>query len=224
VSGGPTWIRAAAGPPRSRCAQNTVSYEVITRACCESGGHDQTDGQASQSGGRDLLGIISCGGVPLSKTVPVMSGGAMFWAYDVALGVLFIEAARVGAEEPAELRPSWWSELEQDLLTHALVGSSSAVVLDEFDEDRRQAFLDCVVEAARRIEARGGLDRVEVSTWPELEESATSFLRGAALINAAPLVELAEALVDLATGTLPPAPAERHWFYGTPEGRFVQGR
>ncbi|MFI7449162.1 hypothetical protein ACIBQX_16830 [Nonomuraea sp. NPDC049714] len=159
----------------------------------------------------------------MSKTVPVISDGAMFWAYDVALGVLFIEAARVGAETPADLRPSWWPELERGLRTHALAGSGFAVLLDDFSEDRRQLLLQCVVEAARRIEARGGVDRAEVSIWSELEESATSFLRGAEHIDAAPLVELAEALVDLAAGTLPPAPAERHWYYGTPEGRTVQG-
>lgn len=159
----------------------------------------------------------------LSKTVPVISGDAMFWAYDVALGVLFIEAARVGAETPADLRPSWWPELEQDLRTHALVGSSFAVLLDDFSVEQRHVLLKCVVEAAHRIEARGGVSRDEVSTWPDLEESATSYLRGAEHINAAPLVELAEALVDLAAGTLPPAPAERHWYYGTPKGRIVQG-
>jgi hypothetical protein len=169
------------------------------------------------------MGAIGRGGVPLSKTVPVISGDTMFWAYDVALGVLFIEAARVGAETPADLQPAWWPELEQDLRTHALVGSSFAVLLDVFGVQQRQALLNCVVEAARRIEARGGVGRDEVSTWPELDESATSFLRGAEHINAAPLVELAKALVDLAAGTLPPAPAERHWFYGTSEGRIVQG-
>lgn len=42
----------------------------------------------------------------LSKTVPVVCGDLMFWAYDVALGVLFIEAARVSGERPAELRPA----------------------------------------------------------------------------------------------------------------------
>jgi hypothetical protein len=113
--------------------------------------------------------------------------------------------------------------LEQALRTHALAGSGLAVLLDDFGEDRRQVLLHCVVEAARRIEARGGVDRAEVSTWPELEESATSFLRGAEHVNAAPLVELAEALVDLAAGTLSPAPAGRHWYYGTAEGRIVQG-
>ncbi|MGC0344042.1 hypothetical protein [Streptomyces sp. SLBN-8D4] len=51
------------------------------------------------------------------------------------------------------------------------------------------------------------MDRNEVSTRPELEESATSFLRGAEHINGASLVELAEALVDLAAGTLPPVVA-----------------
>ncbi|MFC3490947.1 hypothetical protein [Glycomyces rhizosphaerae] len=42
----------------------------------------------------------------MSRTVPVIAGEAMFWAYDVALGVLFIEAARVGAKIPADRRPS----------------------------------------------------------------------------------------------------------------------
>lgn len=153
----------------------------------------------------------------------MICGDTMFWAYDVALGVLFIEAARVCGETPAGLRPSWWAELEQDLRTHALAGSGLAVLLDEFGAVQRQELLDCVLEAARRIEARGGVARDEVSAWPESEESATSFLRGAEHINAAPLVELAEALTDLAAGTLPPAPAEQHWYFGTPEGRIVQG-
>ncbi|MDX3850765.1 hypothetical protein [Streptomyces sp. AK02-01A] len=43
----------------------------------------------------------------MSKTVPVSCGDAMFWAFDVALGVLLVEAVRVGAETPAELRPAW---------------------------------------------------------------------------------------------------------------------
>jgi hypothetical protein len=147
----------------------------------------------------------------------------MFWAHDVALGVLFIEAARVGAGIPVNLRPSFWPELEQDLLTHASMGSGSAVLLDTFAVEQRDTLLDCAVEAARRIAARGGVSRDDVSAWPELEESAASFLRGAEHLAAAPLVELAQALVDLAAGTLPAAPAERHWYYGTPEGRITQG-
>jgi hypothetical protein len=139
----------------------------------------------------------------------------MFWAYDVALGVLFIEAARVGAEIPAGLRLSSWPELEQSLRTQALVGSSSAVLLDDFAVEQRQVLL---LEAARRIESRGGVSRDEVANWPELEESATSFLRGAEHIAATPLEELAQALVDLAAGTLSPAPAGRSWYYGTPGG------
>ncbi|MFE9662824.1 hypothetical protein [Streptomyces sp. NPDC005955] len=159
----------------------------------------------------------------MSKTVPVISGDAMIWAYDVALGVLFIAAARVCGETPPDLQPSWRGELEQDLRTHALVGSNFAVLLDDYGAEQKQELLKCALEAAHRIEARGGVTRDEVSTWPELEESATSFLRGAQHIDAAPLVELAEALADLAAGTLPPAPAERHWYFGTPEGRILQG-
>ncbi|QKW38848.1 hypothetical protein HUT06_36500 [Actinomadura sp. NAK00032] len=157
----------------------------------------------------------------MSKSVAVIFGDAMFWAYDVALGVLFIEATRVGADAPTDVRPSWWPELERDLRTHAVAGSSFAVLLDDFDEDRRQMLLHCVVEAARRLKARGGVHKAEVSTWPELEESADNFLRGAEHINPAPLVDLAEALVALAAGTLPPAPPGQTWYYGTPEGRIT---
>lgn len=159
----------------------------------------------------------------MSRTVPVISGDAMFWAYDVALAVLFIEAARVSSETPQDPRPSWKAELEQDFRTHALTGSSFAVLLDDYSAEQKQELLHCVLEAARRIEARGGVARDDVATWPELEESATSFLRGAQHIDAAPLVELAEALADLAAGTLPPAPAEQHWYVGTPEGRHLHG-
>ena len=147
----------------------------------------------------------------------------MFWAYDVALGVLFIEAARVGAGVPADLRPPFWPELEQELRTQALIGASAAVVLDDFAIDQQQVLLSCVAEAARRIEARGGVSGDEVAEWPELKEGATSFLRGAEHLAAAPLVGLAQALAELAAGTLSPAPAGRHWYYGTPEGRIVQG-
>ncbi|MET7687786.1 hypothetical protein ABZT06_07340 [Streptomyces sp. NPDC005483] len=148
----------------------------------------------------------------------MISGEAVFWAYDVALGVLFIEAARVGAGMPADLWPSGWPELEQGLRTQALGGSSSAVLLDDFAVEQREVLLSCILEAARRIEPRGGVSREKVSTWPDLEESATRFLRGAEHIAAAPLVELAQALVDPAAGTLSPAPAERYWYYGTPKG------
>ncbi|MFE3073557.1 hypothetical protein [Streptomyces sp. NPDC059247] len=159
----------------------------------------------------------------MSKTVPVISGDVMFWAYDVALGVLFVEAARVCAEMSADLRPPWRGELERDLRTGVVGGSGFAVLLDDYGAEQKQELVACALEAARRIEARGGVARDEVSTWPELEENATSFLRGAQHVDAAPLVELAEALADLAAGTLPPAPTGRYWYFGTPKGRTLQG-
>ncbi|RKS68346.1 hypothetical protein BZB76_6609 [Actinomadura pelletieri DSM 43383] len=157
----------------------------------------------------------------MSKTVPVCSGDAMFWAYDVALGILFFEAARVGAETPADTRPAWWPDLEEDLRTQLVVNTS--VLLDHYDDEQRRLLLDCVTEAARRIEARGGVSRDEVAAWDEIEEDATRWLRGAEHITPAPLVELATAIVDLTHGTLPPAPPGRHWLFGTPAGRTIQG-
>ncbi|MDA1359633.1 hypothetical protein O1R50_08365 [Glycomyces luteolus] len=159
----------------------------------------------------------------MSRTVPVIAGEAMFWAYDAALGVLFIEAARVGAEIPANLRSSAWPELEQRLLTQALQGANAALLLDDFPVEQRQVLLHCVSEAARRIDARGGVSKEEVESWPAIEAGTRGFLRGATHVAAGPVVELAQALVDLAAGTLSPAPDGRHWYYGTAEGRIVQG-
>ncbi|MFI0405743.1 hypothetical protein [Actinomadura sp. 3N508] len=159
----------------------------------------------------------------MSKTVPVEYNDVFFWAYDVAFQILCVEAARVGAETPADARPGWWADLERNLLDHAAVGANWAFLLDDYTDEQRRLLLDSFTEAARRVEARGGVSLAEVETWDEVEGDAASWLRHAEHIDAAPLVELAAALVDLEAGTLPPDPPGGHWFYGLPQGRIVQG-
>ncbi|MGW0937083.1 hypothetical protein [Streptomyces sp. NPDC002666] len=101
----------------------------------------------------------------MSKTVPVTCGDAMFWAFDVALAVLFIEAAGFGAQRPANLSPAWWPELEQELRAHALAGSSFAVQLDGFGPERRQVLFDscdqngCLVADGQLVESAAGARR-----------------------------------------------------------------
>jgi hypothetical protein len=154
----------------------------------------------------------------MSRTTPVCDGDAMFWAYDVALGILFAEAIH-GAESSFEgCQPSWRRELIQRMRVNAVVGSDYAVLLDELDADQRTGLLTWVQEASSRLTARGGVSAAEVAGWDVLD-GETVHLRGADHVAAAPLAELGEAIAQLLAGTLPPAPQGQHWYFGTPAGR-----
>lgn len=158
----------------------------------------------------------------MSSTTPVHCGDRMFWAYDVALGVLLAEAVHIAEETPVGQRPAWSDTLVRELRVHAVLGSDQAVLLDEFGAEERRALLDWTASAASRPAARGGVSRADVAGWDVLD-GETIHLRSADHIAAAPLVELARALAQLASGTLEPAPAGRHWLFGTPAGRTLQG-
>ena len=154
----------------------------------------------------------------MSRTTPVCFGEEMFWAYDVALGVLFAEAIHVAEESLGGPQPSWRSELIQEMRVNAVVGSSFAVLLDEFDADQRAGLLTWVQEACSRLTARGGVSSAEVADWDVLD-GETIHLRGASHVAAGPLAELGEAIEQLLAGALPPAPDGQHWFFGPPSGR-----
>ena len=158
----------------------------------------------------------------MSRTTPVIFGEEMFWAYDVALGILFAEAAHVGGEVPPDQRMPWWEGLVRTLRVDAVVGSNHAVLLHEHGTDERQALLRWIAEAASRLDARGGVSRDEVARWDVLDGETIS-LRGAEHVDAGPLVELADAMAELVAGTLPPTPEGRYWYVGTPAGRVLQG-
>jgi hypothetical protein len=158
----------------------------------------------------------------MSKTVPVCRGDEMFWAFDVALGVLFAEAARVAEEEPAEHRPDGWDGLVRRLRVHALMGADHAVVLDDFTAEELRAVLGWTAEAAERLDRRGGVTASDVAAWNVLD-ARTVDPRAARQVSPGALAELARALADLAAGVLEPAPQGRHWYIGTPDGRVLQG-
>jgi hypothetical protein len=58
----------------------------------------------------------------------------------------------------------------------------------------------------------------EASAWLVLDDLTVIF-RGEEPENTAPAAELAEALASLIRGTLPAAPRNTWWFYGSPGGR-----
>jgi len=158
----------------------------------------------------------------MSSTVAVCFGGTMFWASDFALGVLFVRAVEVAEELPPDERAPWWGDLVRVLRVDAVMGSSHAVLLDDFGVQERQALLDWIARAASRLEEQGGIAVAEVASWDVLD-GLTVPLTGGAHIAAGPLVELSQAMAQLVAGTLPPAPEGRHWWYGRSCGRVLQG-
>jgi hypothetical protein len=158
----------------------------------------------------------------MSRTTPVLFGEAMFWADEVALGVLFVEAARIAEEVPPEQRMPWSEGLVRTLRVDAIMGHNHAVPLDEFCVEARQAVLSWLAEAASRLVARGGVSRAEVEQWDVLD-GYTVPNRGTGHLDPGPLAELAQAVADLVAGTLPAAPEGRYWYIGTPAGRVLQG-
>ena len=158
----------------------------------------------------------------MSKTTPVAFGDEMFWAYDVGLGVLLAVAVDVAEEIPRNRRPAWWRDLVEDMRFQAVMDGSVSLLLHEYTVDQRAALLGWVAEAGSRLASRGGVSREEVAQWDVLD-GETIHLRGAEHVDAGPLVELAQAMADLAAGTMEPAPEGRYWYFGTPSGRIIQG-
>ncbi|MFE5852442.1 hypothetical protein ACFQ61_04370 [Streptomyces sp. NPDC056500] len=158
----------------------------------------------------------------MSRATPVCFGDRLFWAYDVGLGVLFAEAIRVAEQSAAKRHPLWWGELVHQLRVHAVVGASMAVLLDEFSAEEQRALLGWVSRAGVQLTERGGVDLAEVAGWNVLD-GQTIDLRGARHVAPGPLVELGQAMSDLVDDTLPPPPPGRHWYFGTPAGRVLQG-
>jgi hypothetical protein len=62
--------------------------------------------------------------------VPVRFGGRLFWACDVSLGILLLEAIHVAVQVPPEQRPPWVEVVLEGLRTHIRVGASYAFSLD----------------------------------------------------------------------------------------------
>ena len=74
----------------------------------------------------------------MSKTVSVEFGGRWFWAYDVSLGILLLEAIHVARETPPGQRPPRTDAVLEDLRIHVRVGSSFAFPLDADKWDGQQ--------------------------------------------------------------------------------------
>ncbi|WP_246002522.1 hypothetical protein [Allorhizocola rhizosphaerae] len=156
----------------------------------------------------------------ISKTVPVEFGGRWFWAYDVSLGILLLEAIHVAVQVPAEQRPPWAEAVLEDLRTHIRVGASFAFSLDGdgWDDQQRSYVRSIIAEAGRRLRGRGMITSAEAARRYVID-GAPYFLRGHDQIDGAVVADLAAAIERLIQDELPPVPAiDRRWYFGVGDG------
>jgi hypothetical protein len=156
----------------------------------------------------------------VSKTVSVEFGGRWFWAYDVSLGILLLEAIHVARETPPGQRPPRTDAVLDDLRTHVQVGSSFAFPLDadKWDDRQRDFVRSIIAEAGRRL--RGyGIVTLAQAAHRYVIDGEPYFLRGHEQVNGEVVADLAEAIECLIQDQLPPVPVtDRHWFFGVEGG------
>lgn len=156
----------------------------------------------------------------MSKTVPVEFGGRWFWAYDVSLGILLLEAIHVAVQVPPKQRPPGAEAVLEDLRTHVRVGASFALLLDtdSWDDQQRGYVRSIIAQAGRRLRERGMITSAE-ATHRYVIDGAPYFLRGHEQIDGAVVADLAEAIERLIQDELPPVPVtDQHWFFGVNGG------
>lgn len=159
----------------------------------------------------------------MSRTVPVGFGGRWFWAYDVSLGILLLEAALVHAETAPGQRPPRADVVVEDLRTQVRVGSSRFFALDpdEWDTEQRDYARSIVAAAGRRLRGDGIVTSAEAAQRYLIDDEPY-FLRGHEQIAGDVVADLAEAVESLIRDQLPAVPsADRHWFYGVAGGPRV---
>ncbi|WP_433293314.1 hypothetical protein ACQP2F_30315 [Actinoplanes sp. CA-030573] len=151
----------------------------------------------------------------MSKTVSVSYGDDWFWAYDVSLGILLLEAIEAARSED---QPEGAADVLGMLNAHAQVGSAWELALDdERWTGPQRAFVHRIIaEAGRRLRDRGTMTRAEADAR-YVRAGEPFALRFEEHVDGAVLGDLADAMRALVDGTLP-VPPENHWLYGVEGG------
>lgn len=145
----------------------------------------------------------------MSKTVPVSFEGRWFWAYDVSLGILLLEAIDVATEPPTDpLLAPLWAQIE--------VGAAYEFALDDpaWTITQRSRIIELLTEAASRLRARGTIT-AEAANQRYRLNGKPFHLRMARVVDGTVIAALADNIILLLRDDLPPSPdPSRHWFFG----------
>jgi hypothetical protein len=140
-----------------------------------------------------------------------------FWAYDVALGV-FLKHLIDASSAHDQGRSKWLAEATAWWRVVACVGDYGLEIDSAWSAEQLGVFVELADDACKQLARADVISAKDVATWRVLENE-TIFLRGAAELRTAPLIELGRAVIALVQGTLPAPPDGTWWFFGTPEGR-----
>ena len=155
----------------------------------------------------------------MSKTVSVSFGEDWFWAYDVSFSILLLESIRIAESAPPGERPPWLDDVLDTLRTHALLGANLAFPLDgKWDQVQQQHVLSAIATAGEALRERHTITAAEAADRYVLEGEPL-FLRGADVIDATAVADLADAIGRLVRGELaPPSPPAHRWLFGVEGG------
>ena len=150
----------------------------------------------------------------LSKTCCVECGGRGLWAYDESLAILL----HLAADRAAETSLFTDDEVHRWRLV-TFLGADVGFNLDPLclDHVSRERFVELVEACAEQMRAVQQLPRDLVASWRPLGREVILHHDGL-LIDTAPIVELASAIVQRADSTLPSPPTGSWWYFGAPGG------
>lgn len=150
--------------------------------------------------------------------MPVGFGGRWFWAYDVGLGILLLEATLVHGELTPGQHPPGTDVAAEDPRTQVRVGSSHFFALDPDEWDHVRSI---VAAAGRRLRGSGIVTAADAAQR-YLIDGEPYFLRGHEQVAGEVVADLAEAIESLIQDSLPAVPStDQHWFYGIAGGPRV---
>ncbi|MEV4535985.1 hypothetical protein AB0J82_19395 [Asanoa sp. NPDC049518] len=157
----------------------------------------------------------------MSKTVAViLDDEHWFWAYDVSLAVLSVELMRLLdlGTSPAGLG---LDDLRSRLLSPVLVPGTLGLDLVDLADPQRERLVALSTEAGQLLRARPSIAAAEAvaSAARYVPDVGPDLLRGATFVEPGPVAVLADAVVALVRGKLPPLPpGTTAWLYGWHDG------
>jgi hypothetical protein len=153
----------------------------------------------------------------VSKAVAViLDDDNWFWAYDVSLAVVAVEVLRL-VDAGASTREPGLEDLVDRLKAPVLVSGTLGLHLVDLTDAQREQLLALLTEASRRLRARPSVPAAEVMEQAERYVAGVEpyLLRGASFIDTYPVADLADAVIGLIRGELPPPPPRTTaWLYG----------
>lgn len=151
----------------------------------------------------------------MSKTTPGGYRGHLFWVFDVCESILFATMAEIAAQAPEDERSAWLADLEQQLRVDAILGADQFIALDEWCAGHEEQFVELVAGAARRLAERGHITARQAAEWIVLD-SEPIIWRRQDVVQTAPVIAFAQALIEIVRGTYPPPPDGARWYFGHP--------